>query len=106
LLPDFAANIERTREFAESGPPQFPLPAAGDLAHAPTMFMVSEAEATAIRTAFERGGEFSAAVELRRLFPGVSDNGQARDFARTIAGWKPLAPSARKSRTWPPRTRS
>jgi hypothetical protein len=41
--------------------------------HAPEMFVVSEAEATAIRTAFDQGGEFAAAVELRRLFPGVTD---------------------------------
>jgi hypothetical protein len=53
------------------------------------MFVVSEAEAAAIRTAFDRGGEFSAAVELRRLFPGVTDNAQARECARTIAAWKP-----------------
>lgn len=39
---------------------------------------------------FERGGEFAAAVELRRRFPGISDNEQARRCARTIAGWKPL----------------
>ena len=58
--------------------------------HAPGMFVVSEAEAAAIRTAFERGGEFSAAVELRRLFPGVTDNAEARQCARTIAGWRPL----------------
>lgn len=32
----------------------------------------------------------SAAVELRRLFPGVTDNAQARECARVIAGWKPL----------------
>jgi hypothetical protein len=38
---------------------------------------------------FERG-EFSAAVELRRRFPGITDNAQARECARTIAGWKPL----------------
>jgi hypothetical protein len=54
------------------------------------MFVVSEAEAAAIRSAFERGGELSAAVELRRLFPGVGDNVAARECARTIAGWKPL----------------
>jgi hypothetical protein len=52
------------------------------------MFVVTEAEATAIRTAF--GGEFAAAVELRRLFPAVTDTAQARACARTIAGWKPL----------------
>ena len=54
------------------------------------MFVVTEAEAAAIRAAFDRGGELSAAVELRRLFPGVTDNTQARACARTIAGWKPL----------------
>ena len=53
------------------------------------MFTVSDAEAAAIRTAFEEGGELSAALELRRLFPGVSDNVKARAFARTIAGWTP-----------------
>jgi hypothetical protein len=54
------------------------------------MFTVSEAEAAAIRAAVERGGEFAAAVELRRLFPGVTDNTEARACARTIAGWRPL----------------
>jgi hypothetical protein len=44
-----------------------------------------------IRTAFDPGGELSAAVELRRLFPGLTDNAHARapPRARTIAGWKP-----------------
>jgi hypothetical protein len=59
------------------------------------MFMVSEAEAGLIRAAFERGGEALAAVELRRLFPGLPDTEGTRDAARTIAGWKPLAPPAR-----------
>jgi len=59
-----------------------------------------------IRTAFDQGGEFTAAVELRRLFPGVRDNDQARAFARTIAGWKPLAMPSRKPRTCGPKTRS
>jgi hypothetical protein len=53
------------------------------------VFVVSEAEAAAIRTAFDRDGELSAAVELRRLFPGITDIMQARECARTIAGWKP-----------------
>jgi hypothetical protein len=56
----------------------------------PGMFVVTEADAAAIRAAFDRGGELSAAVELRRLFPGVTDNVQARECARIIAGWKPL----------------
>jgi hypothetical protein len=35
-------------------------------------------------------GELSAAIELRRLFPGITDNAKARLHARTIAGWMPL----------------
>jgi hypothetical protein len=54
------------------------------------MFVVSEDEAAAIRAAFERGGELSAAVELRRLFRGITSTGQAREYARIIAGWKPM----------------
>ena len=54
------------------------------------MFVVSESEAAAIRTAFEQEGELSAAIELRRLFPGITDNVQARECVRVIAGWKPL----------------
>jgi hypothetical protein len=62
------------------------------------MFVVSEVEAAAIRTAFEQGGELSAAVELRRLFPGITDTMEARACARTIAGWKPLATTLRQVR--------
>jgi hypothetical protein len=29
----------------------------------------------------------SAAIELRRLFPGITNNRQARECARVIAGW-------------------
>jgi hypothetical protein len=54
------------------------------------MFVVTEADAAAIRVVFEQHGEFAAAVELRRLFPGVLDNTEARKCARAIAGWKPL----------------
>jgi hypothetical protein len=32
-----------------------------------------------IRTAFDQGGELSAGVELRRLFPGITDNAHAPD---------------------------
>jgi hypothetical protein len=53
------------------------------------MFVVTEAEAAAIRTAFEQSGELAAAVELRRLFPLITDTMQAGECARTIAGWKP-----------------
>jgi len=55
------------------------------------MFLVSESDATAIRDAFDQGGELSAAVELRRRFPGIADNEAARACARTIAGWQPIA---------------
>jgi hypothetical protein len=66
------------------------LAAVGPRSHALGMFVVTEAEAAAIRAAFDRGGELSAAVELRRLFPGVTDYAQARECARAIAAWKPL----------------
>ena len=59
------------------------------------MFVVSDAEAAAIRAVYEQRGEFAAAIELRRLFPGVTDNAQARECARTIAGWRPLRPVKR-----------
>ena len=54
------------------------------------MFVVTEADEAAIRAAYQQQGEFAAAVELRRRFPGITDNAQARECARTIAGWKPL----------------
>jgi hypothetical protein len=63
--------------------------------HPAAMFVVTEAEAAAIRAVYEQRGEFSAAVELRRLFPAITDNAQARACARTIAGWKPLRPVTR-----------
>jgi hypothetical protein len=54
------------------------------------MFVVTEAEAAAIRAVFEQRGELSAAIKLPRRFPGITDNAQARECARTIASWKPL----------------
>ena len=54
------------------------------------MFVVTEEDEAAIRAVYEQRGEFAAAVELRRRFPGITDNAQARECARTIAGWKPL----------------
>jgi hypothetical protein len=62
------------------------------------MFVVTEADAAAIRAAFEQHGELSAAVELRRLFPGITDNAKARECARTIAGWRPLPVAPRSAR--------
>jgi hypothetical protein len=54
------------------------------------MFLITEADANAIRTIFHQEGELSAAIELRRRFPGITDNEKARACARTIAGWTPL----------------
>jgi hypothetical protein len=54
------------------------------------MFVITKADATAIRAIFEKEGELSAAIELRRRFPGVTDNAKARACARSIAGWTPL----------------
>jgi hypothetical protein len=53
------------------------------------MFLVSESDAAAIRAVYEQEGELSAAIELRRRFPGIIDNARARDCARAIAGWAP-----------------
>jgi hypothetical protein len=65
--------------------------------------VITDADAAAIRAVYEQRGEFAAATELRRLFPGVTDNAQARECARTIAGWKPLRPVKRMPK--PPRLR-
>jgi hypothetical protein len=54
------------------------------------MFLVTEAEADAIRAIFHQEGELSAAIELRRRFPGVTNNAKARACARSIAGWTPV----------------
>jgi len=62
------------------------------------MFSVSEADAAAIRAVFEQEGEFSAAIELRRRFVGITDNAHAREIVRIIAGWQPLPPKPLPSR--------
>ena len=46
--------------------------------HAPTMFIISDADAAAIRAIFRESGELSAALELRRLFPGIIDTAHGR----------------------------
>jgi hypothetical protein len=73
---------------------RFGLFAAARVIMLPAMFIVSEAGAAAIRAAYEQEGELSAAVELRRRFPGITDNDHARVCARTIARWKPLPAAA------------
>ena len=55
---------------------------------APDMFVVDEEAAAAIRRAWEEGGELAGVVELRRHFPLITDNAQARPCVRTIVAWR------------------
>ncbi len=55
------------------------------------MFVVTEADAAAIRAAFHEEGELSAIIELRQRFPGITGHAKARACARIIAGWQPPA---------------
>ena len=59
------------------------------------MFTVDEATAAAIRRAAEDGGELAGGVELRRHFPLITDNADARRCVRVIAGWRPPADPSR-----------
>ena len=54
------------------------------------MFLVSESDAAAIRTAFDQSAEFAAGVEVRRPIPAITDNVEAREYARTISRRTPL----------------
>ncbi|WP_188262703.1 hypothetical protein [Azospirillum tabaci] len=58
------------------------------------MFVVSEEERTAIRRAFDDGGEWSAVAELRRYFP-IERNEDALSAVRAIVRWRsaPVPPS-------------
>jgi hypothetical protein len=49
------------------------------------------------RSTFDRGG-LSAAVELRRLFPGVTDNTQAREYHRWLEAAAREAPVGQTAR--------
>ena len=49
------------------------------------MFVVTEEDEAAIRAVYQQRGEFAAAIELRQRFPGITDNAQARECARTTA---------------------
>ncbi|MBV8912952.1 MAG: hypothetical protein JOZ05_07945 [Acetobacteraceae bacterium] len=51
------------------------------------MFTVDEPTAEAIRRAVEDGGELAGVVELRRHFPLIADNANARRCVRVIAAW-------------------
>jgi hypothetical protein len=83
----------------------FCLPVADLLPILAAMFSVDETTAEAIRQVFEKSGELSAVVELRRHFPGITNNETARICVRVIADWKPLPPLPQK-RTRTYRTKS
>ena len=56
-------------------------------AQALSMFVVDEETAEAIRRAWEEGGELAGVAGLRRHFPLIADNEQARRCVRAIVGW-------------------
>ncbi len=60
------------------------------------VFVVDEETAEAIRRAWEEGGELAGVVELRRHFPLISDNAQARRCVRAIVGWAPRPASGQE----------
>lgn len=51
------------------------------------MFTVDEATATAIRHAWNEGGELLVVVELCRRFPAITDGADARRCVGTIVSW-------------------
>ena len=59
------------------------------------MYVVTEADAAAIREIYERDGELPAAAELRRRFPGITDNA----IAKITRGGSP-AGHRRQSSQW------
>jgi hypothetical protein len=61
------------------------------------MFLINESTINTIREAYAQGGELAAAVELRRLFPGITSSA-APACARSIAAMEPLPPVPMKPR--------
>ena len=59
------------------------------------MFVVTEADATAIRAVFRAARRVRGRDRAAAALPGITDNAQARECARTIAGWQPLRPVKR-----------
>ena len=64
LFPPDAGCLHALRLIAKG-------PATG---HLRAMFMVSAEIVEAVRTTFHTKGEWTAAAELRRLYPAISDN--------------------------------
>lgn len=65
------------------------------------MFAVDNATAEAIRRACDEGGELAGVVELRRHFPLLANNENARMCVRAIAAWKPITVERRKAKAKP-----
>jgi hypothetical protein len=63
------------------------------------MFVVAEADAAAIRAVYEQRGEFSAAVGLRRLCPGITER---NDLPEGALGGVPVDPQGDENRPPPP----
>lgn len=57
------------------------------------MFLVTDADAAAIQAAYHQDGELSAVIEVRRRFSGITNDADARAWARSIAGWQPITPT-------------
>ena len=81
-------------------PPDSPQPighlaAPGPRRHRRRMFSISDKDIAAIQAAFEQGGQLSATIEVRRIFPGIPDNAAALRVALTVAGWEPVSPRER-----------
>jgi hypothetical protein len=60
------------------------------------MFSISDKNIASIQAAFERGGEMSAMVEVRRIFPGIPHNAESRRIALIIAGWEAIPTNRRE----------
>ena len=88
----FAGTDQSNRSCLLARPNCQRLPVAPRTPMSSSMFAVSEAQTAAIRGAFDEGGEFSAAIELRRIFPAITNNATAREYARVIAGRDPPPP--------------
>ena len=63
--------------------------------YAPRMFAITEADTDAILAAFDRDGEAAAVVELRRRFPGLSENA-GLEATRMIVRWRPARDESAK----------
>jgi hypothetical protein len=87
--PQCETCVARKFTLSVSGLPRCATPPT----HITDMFAVDEATIEAIHRALDEGGELSAIVELRRHFPLITDNAQARLCVRAIASWQPVPAS-------------